>query len=62
MPKELKCSHRLFKSGDNMPKERKCSHRLFKSGDNMPKNVSVLTGYLNLVIICQRDVSVLTDY
>ena len=49
MPKELKCSHRLFKSGDNMRKGRKCSHRLFKSGDNMPKK-RVFTGYLNLVI------------
>jgi len=32
-----------------MSKELQCSHRLLKSGGGMSKNVSVLTGYSNLV-------------
>jgi len=45
-----------------MSKERKCSHLLLKSGGGISKNVSVLADYLNLVEICQRNLSVLIDY
>ena len=45
-----------------MSKEPKCSHWLLKSGGGMSKNLSVLADYLNQVVICQRNLSVLIDY
>jgi len=45
-----------------MSKVPKCSHRLLKSGGGISKNISVLADYLNQVVICQRNLSVLTGY
>jgi len=60
--KEHKSAYRRLKSYGDMSMERKCSHWLLKSGGGISKNVSVLADYLNLVVICQRNVSVLTCY